>query len=53
VFQEAIDGLGGTVGRPWMIEERQDVIAASFHGLPQRPHFFKVGRDSALDLGSA
>ena len=36
VFEEAIDGFGGAVGRAGVVEEREDVCAASCHRLPQR-----------------
>lgn len=34
-----------------MVEERQDVVTASLHHLPQRPQLLEASRDAALDAG--
>lgn len=51
VFEQPIHGLGGAVRRAWMVEERQDVVTASLHRLPQRPQLLEAGRDAAVDAG--
>lgn len=51
MFEETVDGLSGSVRCAGVVEEREDVIAAPFQRLPQRPQLVETGRDAAVELG--
>ena len=49
MFEQSVDRFGGAVRGAGVVEEREDVIAAPFHRLPERAELVEAGGNPGLD----